>query len=634
MSVNVDINKYKVVTFDVFDTAILRAFNVPVDVFKYIEIKYNLIGFATDRISRECQVRQDLSHKKDITIYDIYKDFHYDINIEISVEKKICIPHLGIYNLYLQCLEKGKKVFFISDSYLTKEIIEEILYKNGYDQYEELYVSCEDNLLKGDGSRFDSFLQYVSVKPDKMLHIGDNYIADYLRPQDYGIDTFLCRQKDHFYKHDDFISSKIDYLLDDKTLGLSFVTSLYHYWSIQNNSSSDYWYKFGFFYGGILISSFCYYINKTIKEREFKCDKLFFLARDGQIVKAVYEMLFTDLDLKYIFASRRCMVLPSITHLDPDKNNDVLLEQFCASGEVQDIIDRFQYEGLDDFKAYLVKLFSNNSHVTQKEIYQGLCKYKHLFWNNIYKERAELISYLHSEGMFDQEDIVLIDVGWSGSIQSSLIKLINEIEKYTHNINGIYLGVMRHAKNKSAKSGFLFNNGVDFYEYLDLIELLTSSPDPTIVRVQKQGDTFIPVTFKANGNEQERRLASKSIQKGVLAFTSILKTVDINPLDFIKNDDFKRMFNSLNYFASGQDMAGLGNLKHATLIGNYYNKKVLPNMTCTSSMRPITPPAAVLTGNVIYRKTKMLLVLLYRGDFKYIKVKLLQILRNRFFRCL
>ncbi|GAA8357863.1 hypothetical protein KH0195_23590 [Helicobacter pylori] len=44
-----EILKYDVISFDIFDTLLLRPFIKPTDLFLYIETKYNIIRFSSSK---------------------------------------------------------------------------------------------------------------------------------------------------------------------------------------------------------------------------------------------------------------------------------------------------------------------------------------------------------------------------------------------------------------------------------------------------------------------------------------------------------------------------------------------------------------------------------------------------------
>lgn len=65
------IKNRKVVSFDIFDTLLIRPFLRPTDIFRYIEIEYSIAGFAEERVFAERRARATIG-KREVTLDDIY----------------------------------------------------------------------------------------------------------------------------------------------------------------------------------------------------------------------------------------------------------------------------------------------------------------------------------------------------------------------------------------------------------------------------------------------------------------------------------------------------------------------------------------------------------------------------------
>ena len=53
-----------------------------------------------------------------------------------------------------------------------------------------VYVSCDYDKTKGSGKLFDFVCQKENIKPEEMIHFGDNYISDYSEAINHGISAF------------------------------------------------------------------------------------------------------------------------------------------------------------------------------------------------------------------------------------------------------------------------------------------------------------------------------------------------------------------------------------------------------------------------------------------------------------
>ena len=78
------LEKYDVVSFDIFDTLLKRNVQNPTDVFRYIEQKNNLEGFAEKRILAEINARKK-KNGNEILLSDIYDELG-KIGAEVELE--------------------------------------------------------------------------------------------------------------------------------------------------------------------------------------------------------------------------------------------------------------------------------------------------------------------------------------------------------------------------------------------------------------------------------------------------------------------------------------------------------------------------------------------------------------------
>ena len=177
------IDKYDVISFDIFDTAILRYVVKPQDIFKLIEQSFNLKGFTTKRKQIEKDLREE-NPSTEITIEQIYeklRQFYEEkdlMKIEIDLEKRLTTVNPQVFHIYKEALNQNKKIVFTSDMYLPCEVIETILRSNGYEIFDKLFVSSAHQTSKHLGGL------YKKVKDEypnaKILHFGDNLYSDIL----------------------------------------------------------------------------------------------------------------------------------------------------------------------------------------------------------------------------------------------------------------------------------------------------------------------------------------------------------------------------------------------------------------------------------------------------------------------
>jgi FMN phosphatase YigB (HAD superfamily) len=176
------IENSKVVSFDVFDTLLIRPYVVPTDLFKHMELHYDADGFYDARIKAESVARKLNKEKEDVTLDEIYKcispEFKYLKNKELLFEKQMLMKHPKNYDIYRAAVNMNKKIIVTSDMYLPSDFLKDVLKKNGYDHIDAVYVSGEYNKAKWSGNLFKQVIKDLKINPEEVLHIGDNKQAD------------------------------------------------------------------------------------------------------------------------------------------------------------------------------------------------------------------------------------------------------------------------------------------------------------------------------------------------------------------------------------------------------------------------------------------------------------------------
>lgn len=193
--------KSEYISFDVFDTLLYRRVDSARDIFQIMEQQLNIPGFCEKRIAANQAIRKEAltdSHgeiREDFTLEEIY-DYYESITpeecqrfarLECSLEVEYCHPRHDVMAIYNACLRMGKPVLLISDMYLPRDCMEQMLAKCGYQNYTALYISGEEGKLKLTGNLFRSILKSRNISAHSLLHIGDNPVSDFIRPKQLSI---------------------------------------------------------------------------------------------------------------------------------------------------------------------------------------------------------------------------------------------------------------------------------------------------------------------------------------------------------------------------------------------------------------------------------------------------------------
>lgn len=204
-------DKIKVISFDIFDTALVRPFYRPEDLFDGLNnrfktycpslpIKFSKLRVEAEKTLREERIYQCENPAEDVSLDEIYTKIAQLVPVshkvlqkmksaEISLEERFLHKRESIYNLYQIAVHIHKKVIFTSDMYLDGKTLQRILYRNGYDRIDGIYVSAEQGASKRTGTLYDRIIDELNVDGNNILHVGDSWESDVINARRYGIVT-------------------------------------------------------------------------------------------------------------------------------------------------------------------------------------------------------------------------------------------------------------------------------------------------------------------------------------------------------------------------------------------------------------------------------------------------------------
>ena len=337
------------VSFDVFDTLIQRPFRQPTDLFAMLEDKWQranrrcLLSFAEARAEAENSARVwARGRREDIDLYAIYDALRLTCGAsedcadtmrlaEMEAEIEYCLPRKTGVQLYRLARAMGKRVVLTSDMYLDSGTIASMLEKCGVSGWDAFFLSNEQNALKWNGGLYRRVLTELKAAPATILHIGDNWENDFVKPRELGMHAM------HHPRAMDVMTDRKRTLLG--TLGLQTASSFGGGKSLQAalslrcmqaltaNRFFDNGFAatspesnfacdpslLGYYAVGGHVLSLAQWLIRRAKADGVK--KLVFLARDGWLMKQTVDLLLTEADhieTDYQPASRRCL-LPALT---------------------------------------------------------------------------------------------------------------------------------------------------------------------------------------------------------------------------------------------------------------------------------------------------------------------------------
>ena len=119
----------------------------------------------------------------------------YKIEDEISLEKNQLFADPDMLEILKICQSKRKKLYFVSDMYLSADVISDFLLSKGVKQPFNVISSSDYGKPKSKGLFEILFDRERGVTPERMLHIGDNFRSDFLAAKNYGMASYLIESE-------------------------------------------------------------------------------------------------------------------------------------------------------------------------------------------------------------------------------------------------------------------------------------------------------------------------------------------------------------------------------------------------------------------------------------------------------
>lgn len=480
-SLKLQIDRHSIVSFDIFDTLLLRPYVRPVDLFEHLGRLYGLKDFKDNRIRAEKEARRINSQKEDITLEDIYRQlppsWHCLREKEMALEAKVLQANEEMRQVFHYARKQRKRIIIVSDMYLPADFLVRALKKNGFDGFEKLYVSSE--VQKGKGKTlFNHILADLDEVPQNILHIGDNLSSDYKKPISLGIsafyyrkvfDIFVCRniKAAEFWERNKSFEASV--------LLMSLAIFNHHHREIV------YWRRFGYEYGGPVCYWYLSWIEQELKNKKF--DDIIFVARDGYTLKKIFGIFgHRKLRTHYIYASRQLFINSFLDDAIEDHRTLALINAYKDSdAEINHVSHILQSE--DSAREYVIGNY---------EKFAGLCRQSFREYKK-YITRQKIIG----------KNIAIVDTITGAASSLKLLKAaLPEC-----NISSFFWisleSVQKYVSEFNVKTFSCRHNHRHIASW-DIIEYIMAAPEYPILKIEKN-----QIIYKPDVSEEEQERAAR-----------------------------------------------------------------------------------------------------------------------------
>lgn len=448
--------KFKLVSFDIFDTLFIRSCGDPQYIFYLLAL--DIMGEDTpiNKILDFIKIRKEgekkalnsiINSDEDITIENIYAHCNFKLLTPKStaeiIEKELDIEKnnlLAVHNMKEKVQEarsKADQIAFISDMYVPESFIRKLLSDNGFYKEEDIIlVSSSWKKKKATGHLFDCLETIISHKLPNISwhHYGDNIISDGIQVLKKGGTPHLIKHKQTYYNK--WLNQKEINVYEAPIIRLAAMQhALYHSqpYNVQTKLTID-----------LIAPLFIPFVYSILSDAIKKNKKvLFFYARDSYILyiiaQRIIEELNWDINIKYLYISRK-VIYPLILINTPVEE---ILELHKENGKLTSCVKRILENYLPEDlipKQILNKKDYTSPDVTEiekKELIKNILS-SNTIRNYCTKKKNELFNYLLQEGFLPStENIAFVDLAGSRKSQYILNKYLTE--NGYHKVFGYYL---------------------------------------------------------------------------------------------------------------------------------------------------------------------------------------------------
>ena len=495
-----------VVSFDIFDTLIMRKTLLPADVFELVERRLAAEGKAacfpggTDFKTARIKAEKEASPAPDINkIYEklcgIYgltaEDGEYIKKLEQDTDRSLFLKRETMCSALSEAVRLGKDVYILSDMYYTPSYLKEVLNGFGINGYKDLIVSCDKGTTKETGGLYRLYKELAcNGSEKKLLHIGDNRIADGEKAEENGISTYILPNAYGMLEQSDLQDALSDVSSLSKRLCLGLVISHIfndpfkfsgtkgHYRICDDGHLKE----AGYFIAPMM---FDFVIGMGQKVRSSDVKQIIFGSRDGWLVKRLYDALVKkDEKTFYIRTSRRAAVVAALR--TEEDVYGALKRKF--NGTLSELLEKRLGIHGDSGDPGLETRCETANH---EELCDAVRPYISAILANAAAERERYIEYLKSSGIYLREKAIFFDLLAGGTVQYNLEKVLGT------EMEGYYFGTMNlpndmfpaDTEKITGRYGNItsYGNTSAFSKHYLLLEAVLTDGYPSFIKIGEDG---------------------------------------------------------------------------------------------------------------------------------------------------
>lgn len=552
-----EIDAVALLSLDIFDTLLFRTCANPSDVFALVAEKAHRMGCLKASIApaafKEMRIRAENNARDrqaavtgfgEVTLELIYAEMQEGTcnrdkmaQIEVEIEAEVCYVNPHVASLIAACKSLQIPVALLSDMYLSSEQLRWILASAGLDlsSVDTLLVSSEEHEGKSSGHLFARLKElYPQIASHAIIHIGDDIAADVEGATKEGIRSIHYNVvPEHFESLHHWEYVRHGHVLpewkslrklaeaSDMTVGIGELDRVF--------------YKMGASVIGPFLQALCEWVIDQCVDEGIRT--VHPLMREAYLLAPMLEnaarIRGIDLQIKPIYVSRQATFLAGLECFGDDELAFLLGIHGLKIGELFEVLDISEEDV--HFEAFLEERIENCKYIIGENgssIYDQVGDFlrsssiQTKILASVQRHRQLFVSYLKQE-FGSPERLVTVDIGFHGTIQKSLEKIVTLVghkPQMTHllavganrldelSMRGMDIRSMLRSGSGGTEVGKRIARTPAFLE-----ELMMGDFGSTLRYAEGELGPIRPITAELKRTDEEYTL-KRACQEGALAF--------------------------------------------------------------------------------------------------------------------
>lgn len=548
----------QVISVDVFDTCVARLVDRPSGVFDLLQEHVvrarqddsRWTGLSQARIQAEWERRRERDFASEVTLAEIYEKLQAILEMsrseadwihdrELKIESSVCVAVPGVADWLDTCRTGAFTVAFLSDTYLPSHFVRNLLVRLGLSsEIDHVIVSSDYGYMKATGRLFSTLLERLSVNRSAVLHIGDNSHSDVEVPSRMGIRTSL-RPAVQRSRYESLLMSSVAAPSAIRSLTAGTIREARRRGHRSTKHQSTIW-GIGASVAGPLLTAFTIWTLRMARELEL--DRLYYFARDGEVLYEIARTLqcshWKDVEVRYFYASRQALLLPALTGIDDEALEWIMAPTWRLSLrmilkrlgiDVDDVRAAKAIRGLRDMD------LDKNLDAGERRKVRSLLR-DEAFWRflspRVEAARETALEYMNQEGMCDNTTWAMVDIGWSGTLQRSVSRIL-DVSGAQQDVTGLYFGLKRHKKHRDGDRMMSYFShpgsprSVEYAGYpVPVFEAFSAARHGGVERYQRLGNGYLGPKLRAVENRRAIDWGVEVQQDAIQTYAELLSAID------------------------------------------------------------------------------------------------------------